>query len=261
MRMQKKFTLSDFSLLLIAFFLLVTAITAFREYFSLSIVFFILFLFQTVYVFRTIRLRLRFNEFIRNEKEAENEIIENIDDNERDAYRKIKGDILELSVKKELESKYSPDSKVISNLKCPKSDGSITEIDLIMIDKSGIFVFEVKNIFGKVTNNWNDSLLELKTGTKTFSIKNPIHQNTHHIEALANVTGESKYVFRNIIVFGDGLESIDYTQVPKNVSVVFFKSIHRSIAHHKSFRKNILEASKVESIYETLKSYQDDNNI
>jgi hypothetical protein len=44
--------------------------------------------------------------------------------------------------------KLKGDHKLLTNVYLPKKDGSTTEIDLIMIDETGIYVFESKNYSG-----------------------------------------------------------------------------------------------------------------
>lgn len=53
--------------------------------------------------------------------------------------------------------------KLMTNLYIPKTDGSTTEIDLILISETGIYVFESKYyrgwIFGsEIRRNWTQSL-------------------------------------------------------------------------------------------------------
>ena len=49
--------------------------------------------------------------------------------------------------------KYEKESKFISNLYIKDEDDKTTEIDLIMINPKGIFVFESKNISGYIYGN------------------------------------------------------------------------------------------------------------
>ncbi len=92
--------------------------------------------------------------------------------------------------------------RVLKNVYVPISDGKYTEIDLIMIHSSYIFVIESKNysgwIFGSEKNkNWTQCL---KGGSKT-SFYNPIMQNNTHINALSKYLGIEKEKFMSYIVF------------------------------------------------------------
>ena len=71
--------------------------------------------------------------------------------------------------------KLGDSNKLMTNLYIPKEDGTTTEIDLIMLSHTGIYVFESKNysgwIFGDEKNrNWIQTL-ENKQKNRFF---NPI---------------------------------------------------------------------------------------
>ncbi len=65
--------------------------------------------------------------------------------------------------------KLEGNNKVLCNLYIPKQDGSTTEIDLIMINKSGIYVFESKNYSG-----WIFGDEKIKTGLKLLKVEKRI---------------------------------------------------------------------------------------
>ena len=75
--------------------------------------------------------------------------------------------------------------KILTNLHVPTAYGTKTEIDLVLIHETGLYVFEVKHykgtIYGRVQDNtWTQYF---KT-TPNQRFNNPIKQNRYHIEAL-----------------------------------------------------------------------------
>ena len=97
--------------------------------------------------------------------------------------------------------------KLLTNIYLPKEDGTTTEIDLIMITETGIYVFESKNyggwIFGDESSKfWTQSL---KGGNK-FRFYNPIWQNKKHINILQKHLGIGSEVFRSYIIFSNRCE-------------------------------------------------------
>jgi len=95
--------------------------------------------------------------------------------------------------------------KLLTNVYIPKDDGTTTEIDLIMIDDTGIYVFESKNysgwIFGDEKNKMWTQSLEYRRKYKFF---NPIMQNKGHIKALCNVLPEiDESLFKSYIIFSE----------------------------------------------------------
>lgn len=99
-------------------------------------------------------------------------------------------------------------NKIITNVYIPKNDDTTTEIDILMLNSTGIYVFESKNysgwIFGDERNkNWTQSL----KGKKKNQFYNPIWQNKAHIRALENILPKiSSNRFYSYIVFSERCE-------------------------------------------------------
>jgi len=95
--------------------------------------------------------------------------------------------------------------KLLTNVYIPKEDGTTTEIDLIMIDDTGIYVFESKNYSGWIFGDEKDKMWTQSLGNRQkYKFFNPIMQNKGHIKALCNVLPEiDKNLFRSYIVFSE----------------------------------------------------------
>ena len=88
----------------------------------------------------------------------------------------------------------------MTNIYLPNDDGTTTttEIDLIMITTTGVYVFESKNYSGWIfwdenTKFWTQSL---KDGEK-YRFNNPIWQNKKNISALQKLLRLGNYMFRS----------------------------------------------------------------
>ncbi|WP_061301142.1 nuclease-related domain-containing protein [Clostridium botulinum] len=95
-----------------------------------------------------------------------------------------KGKYGEYLIFKTLEN-MNKNYKMLTNIYLPKGNGETTEIDLIYIHETGIYVIESKNysgwIFGDEKNRyWTQTL---KSGKKE-RFYNPIMQNKTHIKYL-----------------------------------------------------------------------------
>ena len=106
--------------------------------------------------------------------------------------------------------------KLLQNLYVPMQSKNFTEIDMVYIHNSFIFVIEVKDysgwIFGTESNTyWTQTF---KSGQK-FKLYNPVKQNNIHRNALANYLKLSHINFFSVIVFGDDC-------VLKSVPSVFY---------------------------------------
>lgn len=80
--------------------------------------------------------------------------------------------------------------KFLMNVEVPTANGRTTEIDLLMIHETGIYVFEVKHHQGTILGKDSD-----QTWTQHFKVagnytfNNPIRQNDYHIAALRHTLG------------------------------------------------------------------------
>ena len=96
--------------------------------------------------------------------------------------------------------------KLLNIVYLPKEYGT-TEIDLIMITATGIYVFESKNYSGWIfgdenTKFWTQSL----KGGKKYRFYNPIWQNKKHISVLKKHLRLDNDVFRSYIIFSERCE-------------------------------------------------------
>ncbi|WP_405327280.1 nuclease-related domain-containing protein [Fibrobacter sp.] len=113
--------------------------------------------------------------------------------------------------------------KLLRNVYIPKPNGKYSEIDVLLLHETGVYVFESKNLSGTVYGDYQHPQWERykKNGEKDF-IVNPIKQNEGHIKALCNFLNLNKFQLRafNMVVFGSKAE-LKY--IPENST---FNSIH-----------------------------------
>lgn len=100
-----------------------------------------------------------------------------------------------------LES-FDPKGRMLFNVYVPRSDGTTSEVDAVLITSECIFVFESKNYSGWIFGREQD-----RTWTQTLNRRskyqfcNPILQNKRHIEALSAYLGLSAGNFASVVVF------------------------------------------------------------
>ncbi len=118
-----------------------------------------------------------------------------------------KGRLGEYMTYKQLKSYEKQGAKFLFNVYIPKENEETTEIDIIMLCRKGIFVFESKNysgwIFGSEwQKNWYQTLPVGRGKSRKESFYNPIMQNKSHIKHLKNLIGKNVSVW-SIIVFSE----------------------------------------------------------
>ena len=93
---------------------------------------------------------------------------------------------------------------ILRNLYIPKKDGNFAEIDLLLINETGLHIFECKDyhcaLYGKTYDvNWR----AIYQNGKTHTLYNPILQNESHVKALLQYTNARYELFHSWIIFPD----------------------------------------------------------
>lgn len=148
-------------------------------------------------------------------------------------------------------------NKLLTNIYIPKEDGSTTEIDLLMLSKSGVYVFESKNYSGWIfgndkSKNWTQSL----QGGKKHKFFNPIWQNKGHISALRKLLSEiNSNSFYSYIVFSDRCELKKVTVTSPNVYVLKRNQLLAAIKKDIMERPDVLSDAQIASLHEILEKH------
>ncbi len=152
--------------------------------------------------------------------------------------------------------KLSDQNKLLTNLYIPRDDGTTTEVDLVMISPTGIYVFESKNysgwIFGDEKNkNWTQTL---ENGQKN-RFYNPIWQNKAHINALKTVLNLNDDAFKSYIIFSERctLKKINVTS--PNVKVIKRDQLIKNVKKDIKDFPEIFTSDEVNKIYSSLQKY------
>ena len=115
--------------------------------------------------------------------------------------------------------------KILRNVYVPVR-GGYSEIDVLLLHETGVYVFESKNVAGIICGDEFQSHWQRykSNGEKEF-IPNPVKQNESHINALCEFLQLNKYQFRvfNVIVFGT---SAKLKAVPENTSLMSIYEVY-----------------------------------
>lgn len=151
-------------------------------------------------------------------------------------------------------------AKFLFNLYIPKGREETAEIDIVMICRKGLFVFESKNysgwIFGDETQkNWYQTLPTGKGRSHKESFYNPIMQNNSHIKHLKTFLGR-QLPMHSIIVFSERctLKSIHLTN--ENVQVINRNRVSTVVSNiWQRLSNDSLTDNEVDGIYKLLYPY------
>ena len=143
-------------------------------------------------------------------------------------------------------------------------NGTITQADVILIWRSGIYVIESKNwtgcrIYGsyddeKWTVCWFDSYGDTARTEKRF---NPIKQNAMHVDCIRKMIYNLAPIY-SIIAFPDTCKLSKVPEKTKNTAVINYSELRQTIADfHNASNKNRLSKEDLEKIRNRLKSCSD----
>lgn len=146
------------------------------------------------------------------------------------------------------------ESKILTNIYLPLNDGT-TEVDLLVVNCHGVFVFESKNysgwIFGDEKNKmWTQTL---KNGQKN-KFFNPIWQNRAHISAIdAYLNKQYTNMFYSFIIFSERCRLKKITVTSKNISVINRNMLTKEFKNLIDNTPPKLTEEQVNNIYNKLK--------
>ena len=148
-------------------------------------------------------------------------------------------------------------SRTLYNIYLPMRNGKPTEIDLVFIHETGIYVIESKNYSAWIYGNGDDqNWTQVFPNRKKFSFYNPIKQNETHIRALQHVF---RYIpteaYTNLVVFSDRceLKKIHYTQ--RHTHVLKRPALRKLMKELTTKNKTLFTPAEVINIYTGLKEY------
>lgn len=173
-----------------------------------------------------------------------------------------KGELLEKEIFNFLKSIPGLEfRKILVDLQIPTPEGNTTQVDLIFLHKTGIYVIESKilNCCTVHGNNTDDYWLKEYSNGDSYTFHNPLYQNYAHLRSLNSLLSKYKSrCFLSFIVFGyncsieyhDQLSSLNYKTSILNSSN-FKKEIKKTV----DSRLPIISDDDLISIYKNLDQY------
>lgn len=148
-------------------------------------------------------------------------------------------------------------AKFLFNIYIPKKDEETTEIDVMMISRKGIFVFESKNYSGWIFGSddqkyWYQTLPSGRSKSHKEKFYNPIFQNNTHIKYLKSVIG-SQIPFYSIVVFSERCTLKNIKLKTSKVRVINRYNIYNTVSSiYNNVNEDLLSDVQIEEIYHIL---------
>lgn len=147
--------------------------------------------------------------------------------------------------------------KYLFNLYLPKNNGEYTELDVVLLHESGIYVFESKNysgwIFGTESQQyWTQTLPAGRGGSQKNQFYNPILQNKGHLKWLQTFLDDQTIPFYSYIVFSDRCTLKDITLTSGNHYVVNRYDLFSAVQQNVTKAGIQLSPNKIDNIFDKL---------
>ncbi len=147
--------------------------------------------------------------------------------------------------------------KWLFNCYIPKDNGETTELDVILLHESGMYIFESKNysgwIFGTETQkDWTQTLPKGRGRSEKNHFYNPIMQNKGHLKWIKKYLGDTKIPIYSYIVFSERCTLKDITLTSNEHFVIKRDSILASVRKTAASAGEQLTASDIDALYEKL---------
>lgn len=148
--------------------------------------------------------------------------------------------------------------KTLFNIYIPNGKEQTTEIDLVYLHETGIYVIESKNYSGWIFGDEkSQKWMQTFPNGQKFSFYNPIKQNLGHIKALnALLPSIETAQFTSVIVFSERCELKKVTCEAKDTYVIKRNRLSKLMEQQIQGSPNILEAAYIDKIYNFLSQYQ-----
>lgn len=158
-----------------------------------------------------------------------------------------------------LRSYENKGAKFLFNCYLPRDNGETTEIDVLMIYKSGLYVFESKNYSGWIFGNekgrtWTQTLPQGRKSHKEHFL-NPVMQNKLHIKWLRNLIQDETIPIHSVVVFSERctLKKVDISS--QDVVVIKRDRVYKTVSIIDSGTTASLTPDQVTKLYEKLYPY------
>lgn len=152
-----------------------------------------------------------------------------------------------------LLEKIKGSKKIVANLYLPVNEQETTEIDLVFIHETGIYVIESKNYSGSIYGNekYKNWIQILNKNTKNYFF-NPIWQNKKHIKYLQEFIGDETELY-SLIIFSNrcNLRKVEYDK--NNTIVLKRNDLLYQLKNIISRKECIYNKEQIISIYQKLK--------
>lgn len=165
-----------------------------------------------------------------------------------------KGYYGEYLVLEQLYTQLPGNCKLLTNLQIPLPDGKSTEIDLMLIHETGVYVFEVKHYKGTIRGSSDDSTwVQYFRTAPSHTFRSPVEQNQYHIDALSRMFPQMPMY--SIVVFTSGECTLEVTNHSPRVSICKLNHLLHHLDQQFRYTQASITATQIDKFFCALIPY------
>lgn len=160
--------------------------------------------------------------------------------------------------------------KFLFNLYLPKRGGGTTELDIVLLHESGIYVFESKNFGGWIFGSegqqyWTQTLPAGRRQSQKYHFYNPILQNNGHLDKLYQILRSTHFLngpppYYSYIVFGNRCVLKDVPRKSGNHFILYLSELLFAVQENAAEVGMRLTSSEIDMLYTQLEPYTHTND-
>lgn len=148
--------------------------------------------------------------------------------------------------------------KILVDLLIPNLTGHTTQLDIVFINKAGIYSVECKNYNCNILIGGNsDKWVRREHDGAINRINNPVIQNSRHIDCLKRILYFPSEYYHNIVTVANTspISYDDNTDLAYNTRVINYNELNSTIREISKSSKEVFTDKEIYEIYEFLSLY------
>lgn len=146
-------------------------------------------------------------------------------------------------------------SRILCNIYVPTSQYGTTEIDMLLLHETGVYVIESKNYSGKIYGAADQPYWTQYAGSKRSTFYNPIWQNNNHIKHLQQFLSQhvyQQYPFFSFIVFSNRCDLGALQDVQRHHALMHRKYMVTNLRSTMRHNRAVLSPAQIDQLYTRL---------
>lgn len=150
--------------------------------------------------------------------------------------------------------------KILMNLNIPVSNGRTTEIDLLMIHETGLYVFEIKHYKGDIYGKTHDEKWTQYFRTApNHSFLNPVKQNEYHISGLKKLYPDIPIY--SMVIFTNNECKLHIEGTAPNITICTLNHLIGNFLETYLPKKHIYSTEQIDTIFNQLLVYAPEHKL